>query len=293
MYQERKIKNSELFQIILLNVLYSLSGSEKIYFQGGTALRWIYGGMRFSEDLDFVTNLESENLDRILKGVYQKAQNACIAQFGPGLLELDNKKSRRQAVKAFFIYRPDLWRERIAVKVEFEILRETCKPDIQKIVFRDLGTISAMIAEGKLIFPYSSSIVQAETAEEILTDKIRAVFERTYLKGRDIYDIWYLRKKLNAKTTIERVKAKLRMYHAEFVPARRADFFIKGIRAQLEIQEALETDLPRFLPRHIYSVYQENKFQEFANALKELSIELLEQGLKKLFNEYERRKDNL
>ena len=43
----------EYFQHLFLSYLYSLEGSEKMLFKGGTALRIIYGSMRFSEDLDF------------------------------------------------------------------------------------------------------------------------------------------------------------------------------------------------------------------------------------------------
>jgi predicted nucleotidyltransferase component of viral defense system len=84
MYNEKRIKNSELLQLILLDNLYAQSGSDRIIFQGGTALRWIYGGMRFSEDLDFVTDLPKEEVDNILAGTFQKTQMACIAQFGQG-----------------------------------------------------------------------------------------------------------------------------------------------------------------------------------------------------------------
>ena len=68
MYNEKKIKKSELLQLILLDNLYAQSGSDRIIFQGGTALRWVYGGMRFSEDLDFVTDLLKENVEKILAG---------------------------------------------------------------------------------------------------------------------------------------------------------------------------------------------------------------------------------
>jgi hypothetical protein len=50
MYNEKKIRKSELLQLILLDNLYAQSGSERIIFQGGTALRLIYTAMRFSED---------------------------------------------------------------------------------------------------------------------------------------------------------------------------------------------------------------------------------------------------
>jgi len=43
------------------------------FFQGGTALRWVYGGSRFSEDLDFVTCLAPDKIQSILKAVTTKA----------------------------------------------------------------------------------------------------------------------------------------------------------------------------------------------------------------------------
>ena len=81
MYNEKRIKKSELLQLILLDNLYAQTGSESIIFQGGTALRWVYGGMRFSEDLDFVTNLPKKDVENILARTFQKTKMACIAQF--------------------------------------------------------------------------------------------------------------------------------------------------------------------------------------------------------------------
>ena len=66
MYNQKKIRKSEALQLILLDNLYAQSGSQHIIFQGSTALRWVYGGMRFSEDLDFVTGLPVEDVDKIL-----------------------------------------------------------------------------------------------------------------------------------------------------------------------------------------------------------------------------------
>ncbi|MCG2778160.1 MAG: nucleotidyl transferase AbiEii/AbiGii toxin family protein, partial [Desulfobacterales bacterium] len=84
MYKDTKVRNSELFQILLLDNLYSLSGSDHFFFQGGTAIRWIYGGTRFSEDLFFVTHLSVDNINKIISNVSRKIHNACVAQFGPG-----------------------------------------------------------------------------------------------------------------------------------------------------------------------------------------------------------------
>ena len=51
-YREATIRKAEIAQLIILQQLYSLTGSRELIFQGGTALRWCYAGSRFSEDLD-------------------------------------------------------------------------------------------------------------------------------------------------------------------------------------------------------------------------------------------------
>jgi len=291
MYNEKRIKKSELLQLLLLNSLYAQSGSESIIFQGGTALRWVYGAMRFSEDLDFVTDLPKRDVESILTGVFQKTQMACIAQFGPGQSEQKWKHGRKQAVKMFFVYRPQNQRERIAVKLEFEFLRPDHEPESRKFVLRDLPLVTGLVASGKLIIPYSSSIILAETPEEILSDKIRALYERKYLKGRDIYDVWWISKQLKVRPNWIKVMEKLAMYQAAFVPAREADYFQQD-RSISSIVDAMKRDLPRFLPQDILSIYQEKDFQEFICTLREVTSDLLRQGMEVYFRNHETRQLN-
>lgn len=49
----------EYFQHLFLSRLYKQEDTEKVYFKGGTALHFIYGNPRFSEDLDFDTEIRS------------------------------------------------------------------------------------------------------------------------------------------------------------------------------------------------------------------------------------------
>lgn len=281
-YREKYIKRSEALQLIILDNIYAQSGSERIIFQGDTALRWIYGGMRFSEDLDFVSHLSIQDIESILSKAVKKIQIACIAHFGSGQLERQKKRSRKQAAKYFFIYRPDAQRERIAVRVEFEKLQTGHQPDYETFILRDLPTVSSMVAEGSLIMPYSSSIILAETPEEILSDKIRALYEKKYLKGRDIYDIWWLVSSLRVVPKWEIVQEKLMMYEISFTAAREADFFLKDKSAQT-ITAAMQADLPRFIPQNILTKYQEDDFSEFMITLKKVTSDLLNQGMEDYF----------
>jgi predicted nucleotidyltransferase component of viral defense system len=287
MCKERHVRRSEQLQLLLLDNLYARSGSEKIIFQGGMALRWVYGGMRFSEDLDFVTPLKEKEIESILTGAHEKAVHACIAQFGPGSAEGRKKGGRKSAYKTMFVFRPEAQRERIAVRMEFEMLAPGKGPNFERYVLRDLPQVAALVTSGRLILPYSSSIMLVETPEELLSDKVRALFERDYLKGRDMYDIWWIVKQMGVKPRWSVTEKKLSMYDAPFVPARKSDFFLSKASWD-EIIAALDADLGRFIPQDLFSVYRNEDFRSFIQTLKEVNKELLEQGMKDYFRHHGR-----
>ncbi len=285
MYIERRIKRSEALQLILLDCLYTQSGTHRIIFQGGTALRWIYGGVRFSEDLDFVTDIANKQINDLLEYISKKAHQSCIAQFGQGQSELRSKKDHAFSTKVFFVYSPSGERERIAIKLEFESLRKNHQLRTEKVILRDLPLASMLITEGKVILPYSSSIVIAETVDEIFTDKIRALYERKYIKGRDIYDIWWLVKHRAVKPNWERVREKLYQYNTPFVPSWEAEYFEKKENDPALIT-AIERDLSRFLPGDIFKVYQEKRYTDLITTLHETISILTQQGMRNYFREH-------
>lgn len=272
-YSEARVRQSEVLQLLLLDGLYGHSGSQHIIFQGGTALRWVYGGPRFSEDLDFVTHLAPERIQSILETIFTRVSRVCVAQFGAGQFERQIKAGRENAQKRLFVYRPVSQRERIAVKLELESLQPNKQPAIQKVVLRDLPQVSRLIAAGHLFMPYSSAIVLVETLEEILTDKIRALYERPYLKGRDIFDLWWIRGQLQRPVDWRMFEKKLTLYRAPFQPARRIDYF-QARESLPEIENALRSDLPRFIAPSILAAYQEDAFKPFVLTLQQLSAEL-------------------
>ena len=164
-------------------------------------------------------------------------------------------------------------------------------PDLMKVVFRDLPSVTGLVTRGELIIPYSSSIILVETPKEILADKIRALYERPYIKGRDIYDIWWLSKQMKVKVAWDQIRVKFNMYQADFYPAREHDYFQNKENIE-DIRNALRADLSRFIPQQIYSIYKENNFIEFIDSLKNVTLALLKQGMRKYLRDYERRKIN-
>ena len=279
MYQEKRARQSELLQLLLLDNLYAQSGSDRMIFQGGTALRWVYGGTRFSEDLDFVTDLTRKGIETVLAKTYPHVLKSCLAQFGSGSAEQQIKEARKSAYKTLFVFRPETQRERIAVRLEFEMLQPDRVPGYERFVLRDLSQVAGLMAGGQLLLPYTSSIVLAETAEEILSDKIRALFERKYLKGRDLFDIWWIVNRMGIKPRWPILRKKLAMYQARFTPARKGDYF-QTKEASADMVRALDSDLARFIPQSIVSVYRKDNFRPFIQAIVKITRELWDQGMR-------------
>lgn len=66
----------EYVQLLFLKELYEEKYSENLFFKGGTAIRLILGGVRFSEDLDFTVDVNREGFDLFIKKFFKKL--ACL-----------------------------------------------------------------------------------------------------------------------------------------------------------------------------------------------------------------------
>ena len=274
-YRETYVRKAEIAQLILLHQIYSLSESRELIFQGGTALRWCYGGNRFSEDLDFVTPLGAHAVRAKLNRALKAVEREMVPHFGPGALTLSDKSTRPDTLKIVADYRPAASREKISVKLEFEGIRKESRPDTQNHILSALPAVSYLIASGDFRVPRPHAVLVVETLPEILSDKIRALLERRYLKGRDIFDLWYLRTVLNAAADKEMIERKFRMYAWPFQAARNLDFFVDPSSAvQEELKTAIREDLTRFLPPELLAVHQAEGYASFLTAVKSLFAEL-------------------
>lgn len=245
----KKMEQGALLQLILLHCLYSQSGSESVLFQGGTALRWVYGGQRASEDLDFVCSDPKIRLMRIMEGTFRLARSLATAQFGPGSFEQKPVQTSKALLRTYAIFRPENQRERIAVRIEVEELRSGVSPESRKTAFMDCPPVFGVMRGGSFALPFSSSVLNVETPAEILTDKLRALLERPYLKGRDLYDLWFLHNMLGARTDLIRLKQKLNVYARPFDPPEKQRFFFKKRPAVPCIGPSNRISARSFLPR--------------------------------------------
>ena len=116
-------------------------------------------------------------------------RNDFILRFGPGEFSIRWKQGpRKRACQGFVEYRPSGLREKIVIKIEMWLLKPDALPEMNKLVFGSLHAVSTMAQRGELRVPPFGSVIQVETPEEILSDKVRALLGRRDIKGRDFHD---------------------------------------------------------------------------------------------------------
>ncbi len=280
-YREKYIRRAEIAQLIILHQLYLQAGSHDLIFQGGTSIRWCYGGNRFSEDLDFVTPLAPEVVRANLKKTFSGAEKTMMPHFGVGSLTAKEKSARAEALKFFVDFRPEASREKISVKLEFEGIAGDSKPESKNHVLSALPSVSYLIAAGEFRVPHAHAVVVAETPAEILSDKVRSLLERRYLKGRDLFDVWHLRSVLKASMDKEIVERKFRMYRAPFIARRDMDYFaVPSTNSKKELRAAIDQDLARFLPPEVLAVHRADGYAAFLEAVQSLFSELKKKGVR-------------
>ncbi len=148
-------------------------------FHGGTALRLLYSIPRYSEDLDFA-------LERLGRGYdFQAYLTAVRRNFVKEGYTVEIKSSDRKIVHSAFVRFPGLLyelglsphRDRVlAVKIEID----TNPP-------AGAGLATTIVRRHVILH------LQHHDKASLLAGKLHAVLARQFIKGRDIYDLfWYL-----------------------------------------------------------------------------------------------------
>lgn len=181
----------EYFQILFLNELYSKSFSNQIFFKGGTCIRIVYGGKRFSEDLDFTVNIDEIVFDTEIKQFFDYLTKT---------YPISVKAKNSLVGKTFLLTcKIEGFNTDIYIKLDFSF-RESVLQPINNIVKTEYPIIT-------------SNYFFALSKDEIIAEKVRAIMTRNKL--RDLYDLWILQE-LGGKFDIELVNKKLAYYKESF-----------------------------------------------------------------------------
>jgi len=148
-------------------------------FQGGTALRFLYGLPRHSEDLDFA--LEGS------PGAYDLAKyaDAVEAEFRREGYELDTQLTAERTVQNAWVRFHGVLHEMGLSPHRDQIFR--LKIEVDTHPPRGAGLATTVVRRHVVLH------LHHHDPPSLLAGKIHAVLQRSFTKGRDLYDLlWYL-----------------------------------------------------------------------------------------------------
>lgn len=169
----------EYLQACILRSLQEAGAFAALAFQGGTALRFLYGLRRFSEDLDF--SLERPEHDRGLASLAEAV--------------------KRDLVQSGYAVEATLRVARTVQTAEMKLpglLRETGLSSERgaKLMIRievDTSPPAGAVLDTRLVTRHFPITFRVHDLRSCMAGKVHAVLARRWTKGRDLFDLaWYL-----------------------------------------------------------------------------------------------------
>lgn len=255
----------EVFQkLILYSYVINNLGSYYV-FQGGTALRLFYNSPRFSLDMDF--SLINRSLTKAMEDS-TKVLNTLSHILAPYKVEVS--KSREKALfkenfyRFFYTFNTlGIIRRKIRIKLE--------------IAERNYMNVSFSRKILALEFPIHTSIgLIVKSPAQLLCDKVTSLaggFHRGYIRWRDIFDIYWLKTKINARIDSNYLKQEFGSYIETKEDLEKLVSKLKALSGK-ELGEA-NRDLGRVLPP---SLLDEKLLAEYIGD----AIKVLEEAIREL-----------
>lgn len=221
----------EILQIVFLDAFYQDKLANHIYFQGGTSIRLLHNGWRYSEDLDFVSlRVNALSIDKLVHASFRRSQDTLVQFFGGKSFGLELKsKPEKSYLKTYWLHLTHVEQPQI------------CRVKLEFAKFAVYQAQNFAVTRPDLALPITPLVV-SESLSEILADKITAFAGRKYIKGRDIFDLWYLSAVLGVKTDHSLLPKKFGDYHIQnpFDEIKR--------KLSLLTAELVNAEMQRFLP---------------------------------------------
>ncbi|MBN1267136.1 MAG: nucleotidyl transferase AbiEii/AbiGii toxin family protein [Anaerolineales bacterium] len=169
----------EYLQARILGSLQRSGAMIPLAFHGGTALRFLYSYGRFSEDLDF--SLEGDHRKYDFRACLQ-AVRSMLSSEG---YQVEVKINDQKTVDSAFFRFPGLLHEMGLSPVSSEVL--AAKIEVDTNPPDGVGLATTVVRRFVVLQ------LHHHDRPSLLAGKIHAVLQRSYTKGRDLYDLlWYL-----------------------------------------------------------------------------------------------------
>ena len=175
----------EYIQNLFLGELYKITGSEKLLFKGGTALRLAYSSPRFSEDLDFTGQGIHRNneIDDLFIAALAGVEKAGI--------DIYFKEAKPTTGGYLGLIHYDVYD--VSEDMKFEVSLRKGRP-----LKGELITISS-----EFIPPY---VIMQIPPEELVSGKMAALLSRQ--KPRDYYDLYFMLRNQALNKLVDKQKMK-------------------------------------------------------------------------------------
>lgn len=169
----------EYLQARILASLQRTGAMIPLAFHGGTALRFLFGHGRYSEDLDFALEGNREYYD------FRRYLQEIRAEFTREGYAVEMKVSDKKPVHSAFARFPGLLYELGLSGQQGEVLAVKLEVDTNPPAGAGLATT--------VVRRFVLLQLQHHDQASLLSGKLHAILQRPYPKGRDIYDLlWYL-----------------------------------------------------------------------------------------------------
>ena len=179
----------EYAQTIILRAIYQTDFAQKIFFMGGTALRFAYGLKRFSEDLDF-------NAEKLSPADFKEILASCSKALEKEGFTCEISQKERTSLLIGQLKLTNILQNYKITPLKSEKLM--VKVEINRPVWH-METESAVVDR----FGYLFSILLMSKGA-LLSGKVDALINRC--RGRDIYDvIFMLQRKFPLKVELKQV----------------------------------------------------------------------------------------
>jgi len=214
----------EYLQLLFLRYFYEeKTKGLKVYFKGGTAIRFLFNSFRFSEDLDFTGVGEGKIINRILKNLLPKVER----ESGFKIAIKDEKVFEKRSLGYRLVFVGEGLRQPLGIRLDFSFRERPLDPETSYLSVMD--------------YPVSPlPLIEHLSRKEITAEKIRAIFSRS--QPRDLFDLWFLFKG-GARVEWGMVKSKMK-YYPEIVYSK--NILIEKI-AKYKTEE-MKRDLNQFIP---------------------------------------------
>jgi predicted nucleotidyltransferase component of viral defense system len=234
----------ECVQLLFLRYFYEQKiVGLKSFFKGGTALRFLFGSFRFSEDLDFTCVGSMRKTRNYLQDILPKLEE----ESGFTILVKDEKLFEEIGVGYRLACQPnELIRQPLGIRLDFSFRERPQEPEVSAVAVADYP-----------ISPFP--LVTHLSKKEILAERVRAILVRE--APRDLFDLWFLLKQ-GTSLKWNFVAKKMKYY-----PKVRFNKEILKREIQKFRPAELKKDLNQFLPAN-YRNYSAKIIEELLSFIK-------------------------